>query len=406
MKKLLILFFTLVAYTSFAQTRLGSATYISEPVDIGVSPGYTDLHSMFVAEGKRDGWSTRTNSTTAVGTVIAATPAVGNIPGYIKYSVNVSMPFTTTARGRAVEIQGGFISCTKAATGGYFLDNPNASYPPFGFEAGSWSCEPNGPFLVPGGSVIRFGAQLLNASISTITDVFSGTVTPAINSTAVVEFGYSAGVSFIATTDDLNYKAEYVIEVDGDSKLNGIGPTSINTMLAFLIRNYYSAKGYNVRLRNNSVSSSTSMQHEFAMNSGRYSEAVKAQLVLQDLTTNNVLGAVNADTTGKSNARIATYLATANPGAVVLVFAGTPRNDGFQANAAATNTAVSTAITGIGNTNIKYVGSVATAWTPTDASKYVADGLHPNDSGNLAWWVAVRAFLDANVPTLPKPRPR
>lgn len=398
----LSILFSFLALISYAQ----SPSRPNLKVDVENKPTtYQSVRDMFEVEGKRDGWSVQVNSTTTSGTVLAGTAAQNGIPGYVKYRVLVNLPFTTTQMGRASLILGGKISVTKQASGGYFLDNnPSTSYPNFGFEGPTWSCSAGGEGVVPGGGIIRFGAQLVNASIQTITEPWSGTTAPVVGSTATVEFGYSASVSFIRAADDLNYPAEYIIEIIGDSKLNGTGVTGMNSMVGFRLRNYYAAKGYNVRLRNHSVSGSTAIQHETALTSGRYLEAYKARLVVIDLGTNDVAGGVHPDSTGNRVARIAKYAAAQNPGAKILVFSLTPRNDNTiqEANSTVTSNAIQAKLTTLTNPNILFIPGIRTAWTATDATKYL-DGLHPNDSGNLAWWNAIRVFLDANVSTLPKP---
>jgi hypothetical protein len=401
MKKLLTVIIVFFSLSVLAQTGFPvSGTVVS-------TQGYADLHSMFVAEGKRDGWSTIVTSTTASATVVAGTSAQNGIPGYVKYTVNVNMSFTTTPKGRAVEIQGGTISCSKAASGTYFLNNnPSASYPDFKFEGGAWQCSAGGIDNIVGGGVVRFGAQLLNANIKTITEPWSSTAAPGIGTVTVVEFGYKANLSYLTLTDDLNYPAEMVVDAVGTSILEGTGPTGMNTMFLFLFRNYLSSLGYNVRLRNNSVFGTTSAQQEFRMNSGGLTYPVKSVLGIVEVTANDILTSVNADSTAKRAVRIAKFLQAQNPNSTWLIFAPAPFNNTTNETAAGvTHAAISAAVIALNNPRIKYVPVPRIAFVATTAANYI-DTVHWSDLGNALQWGAFRTWFDSNITTLPKPTPR
>ncbi|WP_338871744.1 SGNH/GDSL hydrolase family protein [Spirosoma sp. SC4-14] len=396
----LLLIFLLLAQSVFAQT-LAPRTVESQS-----TKGYTDLRSMFEAEGKRNGWTLSIPTATTSGTILAGVGSANGVPGWVRYRVAVSLAFTSVPKGKAVLILGGNISCTKQAAGSYFLDNNllNTNYPQFAYDNSAWACVAGGRYDVPAGGVVRFSSQLLNPSITEITEPWSSTVAPVISSTATVEYGVKAGINWLEVTDDLNYSAEYVIDVVGDSKLAGTGPTSMNTMLAFLMRNYYASKGYNVRVRNLSVGGVTAYQQEYRLNSGGFNFPVKSCLGLIDLSTNDVLTSTVADSTGKRNARIASFLQAQNPGSFWAVFTTGPlQNTTSEAAAVVTSASITSAINALANAKIKVVSGIRSAFSATNTNYYAGDGVHWSDLGNSAEWAVLKAFLDINLPNLPKP---
>lgn len=271
--------------------------------------------------------------------------------------------------------------------------------------------EANRPQTFPVSGLIRWQASAMTSTISEVTEPYNNTA----NSTNTTSVRVSLGLVGNLVTDDFNTTADYIIDLWGDSILFGTGPTQEKNLIAFLIRNYFTGKGNNVRHRNNAVSGSTSSNHDIFRQVGYYNrQPAKIHFVM--LGTNDINAGTSATVTSANIVNIASQLLATDQTCKVVIMAIPPVNNSTK-DAASTVTSnqiqsdLATLATSLGLTlnpaytqantgRLYYIAGTRTAWTFSDATK-TTDGTHPNDTGApLMFNGAIKPFLDTYIPTL------
>ena len=356
---------------------------------------YSSVEDMARTEGYPNG-AYLIGTITATGTLTEYTKLLNGIAGSATYSTLTTFPSAPITAGRAWLTLGGNIGTNREVTGSYTSGIPLSTlYPAWPTGGISWGAVAGGSGVVMGGAIYSLRAQPINATVKTITLPVRDTLTRTIGSTTPISIGYHYSVAAIDFTDDDNYTAPFVLEWFGDSKAFGTGTGEAITQIAFLSRNYFRELGYDIRLRNNSVSGVTVGQQLYAVQKGYYTFPMKSSLIFVDLGTNDFTQ--HADSVANRTVRLVRSLLKINPVAKIVVLALLPRDDvsGRDALMATISTATASAIATVGSPRVYYCTNTRTAFTATDATMYIADKLHPSEIGNANWWTALRTFLNA-----------
>lgn len=223
----------------------------------------------------------------------------------------------------------------------------------------------------------------------------------------------SAGFTGYSLADDLNFNAAKTILVLGDSRNAGTGPTTVDLHPGKVITNFYRSKGIDARYVLKAYSGSTTGGHAIKIARGGYDGIQKIDLIVYDLGTND---AAQARSTATSVADMQTAIAWKQrfwPNAKMLILGAPPlQNNTYETALDALRSAQASAIITLADPNVKFF-SFKDAFNRATGSNYVAsdgsDGtrIHPTDAGLIQMFdggyggfVGLRAWLDANIPSI------
>ncbi|QJD79564.1 SGNH/GDSL hydrolase family protein [Spirosoma rhododendri] len=218
---------------------------------------------------------------------------------------------------------------------------------------------------------------------------------PTIGSTQSLTIGYETGW-YGNLIWDMNIGASKCVDIWGDSIWNAVGPTTWSNNFAYLLRDYFTDKGYNYRLRNRSVSGSTTLDHRNFWYAGR-TLADPPAVVFIPLGTNDPDAMSTSDNIlYLVNKALTTYTTPTNKVRVVVCGILPKLNSTAETTASNKRSAIKSALEGHAkyNSQVFYVNSLTTAWTATTASNYLADGVHPVDAAELTAWGLLKTWLD------------
>jgi lysophospholipase L1-like esterase len=244
---------------------------------------------------------------------------------------------------------------------------------------------------IPVGGRTAYNPTVTNTAVVKITKPYTYTATP---STVSVDWGVSVSGTIIK--GDANFTSPYLIQLWGDSILEGYVQTGLTdtTTIESYIRNYYADKGFSIRIRNMSVSGSTSGQHLYAAQAGEYNNGMIPCVVAIGLGTNDGGNNVSASTVAANVQGLVKRALSLSKFTKVVVIPPPPRNDAtVEPRLATIRTAVQSMISALGNSRVSYAAGVGTAWTWSDVSK-TSDGTHPNGVGTAAYMTGLKPTLD------------
>jgi len=319
---------------------------------------------------------------------------------------------TAPQPGRAFHVLNANVSASHLMAGQLFATFPGVSgigTPPV----------TNPGWLSGGGSTasIRLDAwfrsadQYAGSAFSINVKQFIDTVGISVGGTPTVYA--STGFTGYTLADDLNFNAAKTILVLGDSRNNGTGPTTVDLHPGKVITNFYRSKGIDARYVLKAYSGSTTGGHAIKIDRGSYDGIQKIDLIVYDLGTND---AAQARATATSVADMQTAITWKQrfwPNAKMLILGSPPlQNNTFETAMDALRTAQAAAITTLADPNVKFF-SFKDAFNRAAGSNYVAsdgaDGtrIHPTDAGltqmfdgGYSGFVGLRAWLDANMPSI------
>lgn len=246
--------------------------------------------------------------------------------------------------------------------------------------------------IVAAGSVRR----VLNADGTVAASGVTGTVVYAV-----------VGMSVY---DDLNLTADKLIYCSFDSYGNAVGRTKKTACLDWMIRQYYSDKGLNVRLRMDSVSGSTSSDHELFRQRGRWDFDAPA-LWIYELMVNDAGGSISPATYTENLQKAIAHKKVRWPKTKMIVEGCPPMQIALsESNAVALRAAAASAVAAANDPLIKFTDQGQLGSTYRSNAAYYAEnsnlGVHPTDAADAVRWAGLggyagyKAFLDANFPTI------
>ncbi len=246
---------------------------------------------------------------------------------------------------------------------------------------------PSAPFTLPYSHIIREGQ--ISFSMQVV-----GAAKDGVAAGTAIPFELTYGLIGRQMTDDFNFGADFIINVIGDSIAWGSGMAVKTDMWAFKLRNYYLSLGYNVRLRNWSVSGTTLLQHANSFDNGRYNYN-EPGITLIALGMNDAVGNQTPDQAKANLARILNAAQARFPNHKKLVLAVSPCLDSANdAKAAAVSTALQAGVTEFSKPQVQYIAGVRTAFAPVSGTTINTDGIHPLAPGQDGIYQAVKAHVD------------
>lgn len=303
---------------------------------------------------------------------------------------NISLPSLT----RAYYIETLAVSCNKYAVMqvvlGFQLTQTTAQ------QVHRFIVRPDETVYVPIGKIFRphqtsfFGANT-SIGLATVRKVLDAT--PANAHVYVGSHGFQI-------YDDLNFTADKVMLVLGDSILNGTsGITRKINSMDWLTRSYFQAKGTDVRAINKSISGSTSTEHEQRRAAGVY-DFPQVDYIHYQLGSNDAGSAIPASTSRTNLEAMIAWKQQRYPKATMIVWGSTPlENNTTEASLAAIRTAQAAAVTAAADPKILYC-SLGAAFDRTNTANYSAQDtagsrVHPSDAGHAAAYSVISGFLTA-----------
>lgn len=205
--------------------------------------------------------------------------------------------------------------------------------------------------------------------------------------------------------DDLDFSADKIMLVVGDSILNGTaGITQKSKSMEWLTRGYFQAQGSRVRVVNKSISGSTSSDHEARRTAGVY-DMPQVDYLHYQLGTNDA-GVISAATAQANLAAMIAWKRQRYPKAKMIVWGSTPREDNTTETAlAAIRTAQQAAVTAAADPTVLFC-SLGSAFDRTQgvtvysAQDTAGQRVHPNDTGHAGAYSVISGFLTAQAITL------
>ncbi|MBE7174703.1 MAG: SGNH/GDSL hydrolase family protein, partial [Williamsia sp.] len=214
-----------------------------------------------------------------------------------------------------------------------------------------------------------------------------------------VDFEGSIGLHGIYITDDFNYSAPLILNVISDSIGWGAQLSNTPDMWVYQVRNYLLSLGYNVRLRNFSISGSTMIQHDNAFKIGRYNYNEPGLTLIclgtNDANTGSALAAGAITTfTNSVNSIIAQadYLMPQQP--KIFVGPATLGNATNEANLANLSSIISSAVATKNSAYYKYCPR--TGFT-ANATNLGGDNIHPTAVGHALIAANVNSYLGSSA---------
>lgn len=209
-----------------------------------------------------------------------------------------------------------------------------------------------------------------------------------------------------AVYDDLNYGADKVMLVVGDSILNGtVGVTDKKYSMEWLTRDYFRSRGVNLRVINKAVSGSTSGDHERFRAHGLY-DLPQVDYLHYQLGTNDAGAGVSSATYKANVAAMIAFKKAVYPNAQMVVWGPTPRqNSTYETALIAMRTAAQEAVTEAASSKVRYA-SLATAFDRTVEANFAAsdtsgDKVHPSNASHAAAYGLIQTALNGwNMSTL------
>lgn len=253
---------------------------------------------------------------------------------------------------------------------------------------------PGVPVSVP----VRHVFRPHQTTASNTTNLGNVSIRKVLDATPTGAYVYVTAMGF-SIYDDLNFGADKVMLVIGDSILNGTaGITQKTKSMEWLTRGYFQAQGRDVRVINKSISGSTSSDHEARRAAGVYDFAQVDYLHYQ-LGTNDA-GSISATTARTNLEAMIAWKQQRYPRATMVVWGSTPREDNTKETAlAAIRTAQEAAVTAAADSKVKFC-SLAAAFDRTVSTNYATsdtagDRVHPSDAGHTAAYSVISGFLTA-----------
>lgn len=266
------------------------------------------------------------------------------------------------------------------------------------------------------------GGRLMQAAVRQVINA-DGTAdtTTGIAANALSLYGSLSGRLLY---DDQNFGAKKIIKYVQDSLGNGVGRTTKANCLDWKIRQYYAERrlnavsgltraGLDVRGVMKAVSGSTTTMHEGWRLAGWHDEP-QIDLLVYQLGANDASQSVSDTVFGNNLSAFIAFKRDRYPNAKMLVIGTHPlENATAEGFAALHRTKAAAIIAATGDANIKFcnLGLLGAAFSSVTANYAATDTpgsrIHPSDIGDNLFWVGnggtfsgVRAFLDANIPTI------
>lgn len=259
---------------------------------------------------------------------------------------------------------------------------------------------PGQPAVIPVRNIFRPHQALTPYTLTPIGAVTARRVldaTPAGSYMGVSSAGFSI-------YDDLNFSADKIMLVIGDSILNGTsGLTQKSKSMEWLTRGYFQARGSNLRVINKSISGSTTSDHEARRASGVY-DFPQVDYIHYQLGTNDA-SVISAATAQANLAAMIAYKQRRYPKATMIVWGSTPReNNTAETALSAIRSAQQAAVTSAADPKVLFC-SLASAFDRTNVANFssadtTGDHVHPVDSAHAAAYGLISGFLTAQNITL------
>lgn len=343
-------------------------------------------------------------TTSVTGTVVSSVTNAAANTTTVLYSANVALSAATIPIGKAFVPSLLEFKADKKFLITYFTPSANVgAFVTYDFSFMNLFGEANERVTRPMATPVHARQRPINPTLTQITDVIAGTTPPGVGTTATIPFTYAYNITGHIMTDDLNLSATRYVDARSDSRGAGVGQTTTETMPMFLLREYWTDKGFNYRLRNQSISSTTTAQHLGYQQNGRYyTDAPK--VILCELGTNSVAGGVPVATYLAEKAALIDKWIALYPGVKIIVPALTPRllpaSEALMVTARAAEKAQWETLKYGGK--VFYIEATGTCFTATDATKYLgsdgAGGVHLVDATITGfYWPAVKTYLDSPI---------
>lgn len=277
------------------------------------------------------------------------------------------------------------------------------------------SVTPNASVVIPVQQIVRqhdlaFGN--LSFNIRRLRNADGTDATVAVTGTG---FGTIAAVGRVLY-DDLNFAADRVLLLTGDSIFNGVGRTKKTDMYDWKIRQFYTDAGQSVRGTMFAVSGSNSSEHETWRQMGSF-DRPQVDLWVYEPMINDAAQAVSPAVYGANLSAAIAHKQKLYPSAKMLVLGCHPlQNATYEAQAALLRAAAQSIVAAAADPkvffcNLGQLGSVFSANALNyAASDGVGQGIHTTAQGdafifggNLSaggTFSGLRAFLSENIPRI------
>ena len=267
---------------------------------------------------------------------------------------------------------------------------------------------------LPPGCIFSSGAgtnfTVANNTPYSYTASYSGTIAAAGTATytltvqGIKPVSVSAHLNGYVITDDINYNAPPALWL-GTSITWGVGATADSNNYTFMLRNYIrDTLGIDIRNVNKGVSGSQSSQLEFLRVYQNWEDfKVAPRIVVFEHGVNDFLQGIDTGTYKANILKTLTYCHRRYPNCSFLLLNPFPNGtSGTESGLVNYRAAMGNLYNyGISDLTLKartyWVNTTSSVWNAaTQSGTYTVDGTHPNNSGRVLIYNAIRNFIVAN----------